>query len=50
MTIVISIMVTVAVMMPRYATHRTFGIQRYKARATRRIVAFFERVAWAERS
>lgn len=48
--VVTNIMVTVVVMMPRYVTRHMLGIQRYTARAIRRIAAFSVQVSWAARS
>jgi hypothetical protein len=49
-TVVTSIIVTVVVMTPRYATRHTFGIQRCKARTIRRSAAFAGQPSWAEHS
>ena len=49
-TVVTSIMVTVVVMTPRYATRHTFGIQRCTARTIRRSAAFAGQASCAERS
>jgi hypothetical protein len=38
------------VRLPRHAIYHTFGTQRYTAQASRRIAAFFEGAAWAERT
>jgi hypothetical protein len=49
-TVVTSIMVTVIITMPRYATRHMLGMQKCTGRAIRRIASFCGQVSWAERS
>jgi hypothetical protein len=49
-TVVTSMMVTVVVMMLRYATRRILGKKKYTARAVRRIAVFAGQASWAEHS
>jgi NADPH-dependent 7-cyano-7-deazaguanine reductase QueF-like protein len=48
-TYFVTMMTMVAFTLPRRATRRKLGIQRYKARAGCQIVTLFEQAAWLER-